>query len=828
MATIRAVPELCVCINNKLLSNKSEICGYESGLVRSSGSSSCVRVLNVYGKRRRCSRRWRVKAAARSDVNNVRVIEKTSSGGGSNVNGNRSGLVDIPVSCYQLLGVPDQAEKDEIVKAVMHLKSSEIDEGYTTDAVVSRQNLLVDVRDKLLFEPEYAGNTRANVLPKSSLRIPWAWLPGALCLLQEVGEEKRVLDIGRSALNHADSKLYTHDLLLSMALAECAIAKISFEKNKISQGFEALARAQCLLRSHVSFGQMSLLSQIEESLEELAPACTLEILGMPNTPENAERRLGANAALRELLRQGLDVETTCQVQDWPCFLYQALSVLMAAEIVELLPWEKLASIRKNRKSIESQNQRIVIDFHCFYLALIAHIALGFSTQQRDLIGRAKVISESLIASEGTDLKFEEAFCLYLLGQGDESVAAEKLRQLNLNSSSTSRNLISGKESREVPSTNQSLESWMKENVLVLFPDTRDCSPSLENYFAGEKKAGKKQYKRAQPIPSSINLRPLSHGTFDRKTYEQPDFSTNFSQNLGTAVNQLSPPNLHAPSIAVKVNSGSNDSLPSVQLKRNLGAQHYNIWAIWFGEHIAGGNMIVVTALGFILFLTFKLFSVQLGSSRLSGWALKNPKTDSSSVVCTTDSSSHEKRGPAFLKGNTIISKLTQMLSSQKVQLRSSSEVGILKTSLLENMNSPKTAVYQRPMHMEEAETLVKQWQTIKAEALGPNHQVNSLFELLDEAMLVQWQALADEAQKRSCFWRFVLLQMSILRADILLDEIGNEMAEIEALLEEAAELVDAKQQPKNPNYYSTYTIQYLLKRQEDGSWRFCEGTVQIP
>lgn len=48
------------------------------------------------------------------------------------------------------------------------------------------QNLLMDVRDKLLFEPEYAGNTRERVPPKSSLRIPWGWLPGALCLLQEV------------------------------------------------------------------------------------------------------------------------------------------------------------------------------------------------------------------------------------------------------------------------------------------------------------------------------------------------------------------------------------------------------------------------------------------------------------------------------------------------------------------------------------------------------------------------------------------------------------------------------------------------------------------
>ena len=44
----------------------------------------------------------------------------------------------------------------------------------------------MDIRDKLLFEPEYAGNVREKIPPKSSLRIPWAWLSGALCLLQEV------------------------------------------------------------------------------------------------------------------------------------------------------------------------------------------------------------------------------------------------------------------------------------------------------------------------------------------------------------------------------------------------------------------------------------------------------------------------------------------------------------------------------------------------------------------------------------------------------------------------------------------------------------------
>ncbi|XP_039031004.1 plastid division protein CDP1, chloroplastic-like [Hibiscus syriacus] len=95
-------------------------------------------------------------------------------------------VVDIPVNCYQLIGVSSQAEKDEIVKSVMNLKGTEVDDGYTSDVVVSRQEVLMDVRDKLLFETDYAGNVKEKIPLKLSLRIPWRWLPAAACLLQEV------------------------------------------------------------------------------------------------------------------------------------------------------------------------------------------------------------------------------------------------------------------------------------------------------------------------------------------------------------------------------------------------------------------------------------------------------------------------------------------------------------------------------------------------------------------------------------------------------------------------------------------------------------------
>ena len=50
--------------------------------------------------------------------------------------------------------------------------------------------------------------------------------------------------------------------LIIIAFLKCAIAKTHFEKSQVSQGFEALARAQCLMRNKDSLGKMKLLSEV--------------------------------------------------------------------------------------------------------------------------------------------------------------------------------------------------------------------------------------------------------------------------------------------------------------------------------------------------------------------------------------------------------------------------------------------------------------------------------------------------------------------------------------------------------------------------------------
>ncbi|CAA6655742.1 unnamed protein product [Spirodela intermedia] len=749
-----------------------------------------------------------VAVRGRLELSNSPVVE----------NGQARASVEIPVTCYQIIGVSEKAEKDEVVKTVMELKGSEIEDGYTMDVIHSRQDLLTDVRDKLLFEPEYAGSIKEKVPPKASLRIPWGGF-----LLLYVGEDKLVLEIGRVALQHQGSKLYVHDLLLSMALAECSIAKIAFETNKVSQGFEALARSQYLLRSKSSLEKLPLLSQIEESLEELAPACTLELLSMPQTPENGERRRGAIAALQELLRQGLEVETSCRVQDWPCFLLQALNRLMAAEIVDLLPWDVLATTRKNKKSLESQNQRIIIDFNCFYVVMIAHVALGFSTRQKDLIGKAMKICECLVASEGTDLKFEEAFCSLLLGQGIETAAVEELHQLQSNGSSVSRNVevkSSSKETNGKTGINQSVEIWLKDSVLSVFPDTRDCPPSLvsEFFWAQKRILGGINYHKgtAKPNPD-MSHRSSPYFSLNKKSLEDTT-QLNSTRQMGEAVKQLAPSNIGKQ--LTDDNSGYSTDNQSVQRKSSLGVRHRRTLEGWWGREKTPGAIACVAVLGCIVF--------SAPPTILNDTCATGKASMSSRLVGDTDPKIRPDNG---VRGN-LAQKLGELLKMSQQQLHPT-DVGIVENSWSPDIhfNLPTASaavggmIHRRQMPLEEAEALLRKWQAIKAEALGSCHQVEILSDILAEAMLSQWKGLANSAKARSCFWRFVLLQLSILRAEILSDGVGGEVAEIEAALEEAAELVDAAQ-PKSSNYYSSYKILYILKKNHDGSWRFCEGSIQ--
>lgn len=421
-----------------------------------------------------------------------------------------------------------------------------------------------------------------------------------------------------------------------------------------------------------------------------------------------------------------------------------------------------------------------------------------------------------MASDGRDLKLEEAFCLFLLGQGSEAEALERLHQLESDKKLVSHNSILRKEGKNAPAADYSLEKWLKDAVLCLFSDTRDCSPSLGSFCSREKKAvSKKQSKGVPHAMQNVNNRMISPAVSSDCMVSNEHLASLVSfQRLGPAAKQLTPTNLQSPLQETKTGGHNDVSMPSPELKRDL-AVHHNRTAFtsWMAQGCLLGRIAFVTGLGCIVFATSKMLGRRTGKLHASRLANRDAKW----TMCSSYSNHTSNDGT-----NDIISVgVKQLLSTIK---RSEFSVGNQHKSRVAASLSSPAVVFDRVMPVEEAEALVRQWQMIKAEALGPEHQMHLLFDILDGSMLLQWQALAEEATAKSCFWRFVLLQLSILRADILSNSLSQEIAEIDVLLEEAAELVDDSQQ-KNPNYYSSYRISYTLRRQDDGSWKFCKADI---
>lgn len=226
-----------------------------------------------------------------------------------------------------------------------------------------------------------------------------------------------------------------------------------------------------------------------------------------------------------------------------------------------------------------------------------------------------------------------------------------------------------------------------------------------------------------------------------------------------------------------------------------------------------------------------MLCMQSGQNRIPYMVKFNyPNAKTSSTICSLGASESGK-SRAIIERKTIFERLSEeLLVIFRKQFNNPGDANnsrnIWPTDEHSKVASTGDVVQRRQMSQDEAETVLKLWQTVKAEALGPNHNGLILSEILAEPMLSQWWELADTAKTNSCFWRFVLLQVHVLWAEIISDGVDHEKAEIEAVLEEAAELVDGSQAPlKNPNYYSTYRMNYLLKRQFDGSWKFYSSNI---
>lgn len=118
-----------------------------------------------------------------------------------------------------------------------------------------------------------------------------------------------------------------------------------------------------------------------------------------------------------------------------------------------------------------------------------------------------------------------------------------------------------------------------------------------------------------------------------------------------------------------------------------------------------------------------------------------------------------------------------------------------------------------------AEELVRRWHVAKSEALGADHDVEKLAEVLQGNMLKQWKQRARTVQQDGWHWEYKLLDLTVDTVSLGRD---GRHAVIEATIKEKAELIDSG---RKADWYSTsYSVQYDLVMKKQG-WKISAARV---
>jgi hypothetical protein len=214
---------------------------------------------------------------------------------------------------------------------------------------------------------------------------------------------------------------------------------------------------------------------------------------------------------------------------------------------------------------------------------------------------------------------------------------------------------------------------------------------------------------------SLSSQPSSGVSPGNRTSGGPTPRLSPNSHLGEAVKQLAPTNLGLHSSMDRAVNGSGTT--SVPLKRNPESHPLRSLELWGLTGDIIGKLAYSAILGFVVFGTLKLLRFQFGHTGSS-----SPIRGSASILYLDEVSSSES---SFITSSfrNNFGKLSKTLwLNDRFNLRSEEK---------------DVTVCKKTMDIHEAEALVKQWQDIKSEALGPEYLVDILPEILDGSMLTK-------------------------------------------------------------------------------------------
>lgn len=752
----------------------------------------------------------------------------------------------IPLDYYRILGLPLAASDEQLRQAysdrIVQLPRRE----YSQAAISSRKQLieeayvvLSDPKQRSTYDQLYLAHAydpdnlaaaavalenrtestkRGTDTQSLGIEITQEELVGALLILQELGEYELVLKLGRPYLvnknsatsarkshNLADEEIHQSaehpDVVLTVAFACLELGREQWQQGHYENAAISLETGQELLAREGLFSSVQ--AEIQADLYKLRPYRILELLALPQE-KTAERRQGLEL-LQNLLedRGGIDGtsndDSGLNIDDFLRFIQQLRNHLTVAE---------------QHKLFEAQSKRP--SAVATYLAVYALIARGFAQRQPALIRQARQMLMRL--GKRQDVHLEQSLCALLLGQTEEAT-----RVLELSQEYEALAFIREK-SQDSPDLLPGLclytEQWLQHEVFPHFRDLANQQAFLKDYFANQQVQA---YLEALPTDAETTNEwaIINPQYFPQPQRNNPPFPNNPTRSSGK-FNHSRTPDLDLPETPTKetpeysnlspLRWNSSESVksevPTAERMSRSTNQHLN----GSGKTAPAGNN-------------------QKRRRRKPGQSANRERVPDNRPR-------RPRRRRTF--ANTIEGK-TRVVWRVFISLVSILVFWVLATTTfgwLKNLFFPTSSIRgselfiqinQPPISIPEpnsklqslegpltdamAEEVIRTWLSTKAEALGTNHQINNLDQILTGSALSQWRLIAQQDRSDNHYRKYdhSLKVESVEKIDLFADR-----GAVEATVKETMQLYE-NGQFKNSSK-ENLRVRYDLIRQL-GKWR---------
>lgn len=716
--------------------------------------------------------------------------------------------ISLPIDFYQVLGADTHFLADAVVRAYEARVNNLPAEGFSQDAIAARQEILRGACETLA-DPDLRGEYNESLLEDEAgtilVDVPFSKVPGALCLLQEAGEMEIVLQVGQNLLKERLIKSYRRDLILAMALAYVELSREAMAEMlpEIIRSCELLEKSLKLLQEEGGRNLApALQEQIDHTIQHLNPRCLLELLSLPLDKEHERRRQEGKQGIQAILWTVGDGGAFLPIPGFTreAYLKEAFSRLTAAE--------QVAFFSATPSNIPAESSEV-------YAVALAHIAEGFVFKKPHMIQEADTLFLELQqanaspselsndfrpADQKLDYTFERGMCALLLGEIDDCRAWLGLDDSNSpyrDQSVTDFVAANASKSDEVdflPGLCKLLESWLG---VVVFPNFRELSDSqvnLKDYFDDPNVLSylEKLEKGGSPLAAAAAIVQLGAGA-------------------GAALDSVKASALETLQKVFPIGKGKVGSLvdnagPKTQGEPPLSGQMLmqGLEDIFQHDAVTDESSMARSA---------------HGRSEPSGGAWG--ETNKSQVLKRQQLSPLQIAGASVLIGALVFGGSRAFYTGKglwKFKTNHSEE---------QTAGSPGSAVSslgQKNVQQIDAgiaEKIVRRWQDVKSQALGRDHGVEKLSEVLDGEMLQNMSGRAKDAQKNGWYWEYKLTNLNIDSVTISTD---GRRAMVEATLWEGANLYDERTTRVLDSYQSSYTIRYELAT-INGRWKITSGIV---